>query len=246
MNLIQIILRKKKYIITGLIIIILMICSYFAGKNDVSKIATTKTISKASIITDTSKSASKTTLNDKNTKLSSNTQDSSKTSRNRAKNTVKIKEVFDPTTKAVIERTTTTITDISDSREDNNITNNVESTNIDQSKTTETAVLNTKSETKTETNTITKEETNKPSGSSNLGIAVNDRLHPMITYDIVKIRKMALAGVVEGSIKDKAISGAGAALLLDVKSDRYFVGVDGVYDFKAKNTRVGVCAGMRF
>lgn len=83
--------------------------------------------------------------------------------------------------------------------------------------------------------------------NSHIGVGVTTSGKALITYDVIKIGKLAGAVAVEADLSTRSVSGVGVAVLANIAKDgRYYVGAYGELKLKEKKTEVGICAGIRF
>lgn len=163
--------------------------------------------------------------------------------------TTKTDVTHDPTTGKVTNEHTevTEVTETSGEQtktDTTTVTNNTETTKTDD-KTTATTDVTEKDK---ETSTTTEKTVDKTGEDevSRFGIAVNQGLKPMATYDVVRISRFTVAGAAEIDIHKKTVSGLGGAVLTDVDHGHKFVGVYVERKLQEKSTEIGVLGGIRF
>lgn len=111
-----------------------------------------------------------------------------------------------------------------------------------------TEVVNTK-KTEEEKTITTEKKIEGPidTNSSPLGIAVNIKGKPVITYQVLKLFKFSADTIAEIDVSKPTVSAAGVAITADInKHGDYFVGGYGQYNFKDKEEQYGVLVGRRF
>lgn len=256
------IFKKYPMVFAAIGILLAVGGSYYLGTlQTYEHTKSTKIVSTAKKATET---ASKTTTNTyakveksteqkQTTAATTNSNESTAKNSNYKKTTTKVTIEKNPDGKVVETHETTEETNVEDtntSKTEGTATNTVVENKEDVKAEDTTAKVEDNTAKTTEETTSTTEiidtvKKNVGKSDSSLGIAITAKGDPAITYDVIRIGKLAVAAFAEVDYSEKKLGGAGVAITSKL-SQNTFIGVGIQQNFSEKKQEVNAMVGVKF